>query len=141
MAITAEEFIKLSSQEVEISGFTKGEKIKVLLKDVSLTSMMIDGRVPNELVQTVEDVFAGSTPTVEEAQKVAKNFDSDKIREMMSLMDVVCREAMVQPKYDEVKNYMTDEQKNDIFAWTQRGIQELKPSYKEQADALYSSNL
>lgn len=135
MAITAEEFIKLSSQEVEISGFTKGEKIKVLLKDVSLTSMMIDGRVPNELVQTVEDVFAGSTPTVEEAQKVAKNFDSDKIREMMSLMDVVCQEAMVQPKYDEVKNYMTDEQKNDIFAWTQRGVQELKPSDKEQADA------
>lgn len=141
MAITAEEFIKLSSQEVEISGFTKGEKIKVLLKDVSLTSMMIDGRVPNELVQTVEDVFAGSTPTVEEAQKVAKNFDSDKIREMMSLMDVVCREAMVQPKYDEVKNYMTDEQKNDIFAWTQRGVQELKPSVKEQADTLYLSNL
>lgn len=135
MAITAEEFIKLSSQEVEISGFTKGEKIKVLLKDVSLTSMMVDGRIPNDLVKTVEELFSGKKPTIEEAQEVAKNFDSDKIREMMSLMDVVCKEAMVQPKYDEVKNYMTDEQKNDIFTWTQRGIEELKPFDEEQADA------
>lgn len=131
MVITAQEFIKMSSKEVEISGFEEGQKIIVRLKPVSLQTMMIDGKIPNELIKVVDDLFKGKkesnkVPTMEEAEEASKSISMKDITEMMGLMNAVCNEAMVEPKFQEVKDYMTDEQKNEIFAWTQRGVKEIE---------------
>ena len=43
--ISAEQFKNKATRVVEISGFEEGEKIEVRIKPVSLTAMMMQGRI------------------------------------------------------------------------------------------------
>lgn len=132
--ITAEEFINLSTKAVEISGFEKDEKLTVMLKKISMTTMMVDGKIPNELLYLVDDVFdvkASNKEIIENTNNLLKQKDNSEISEMIKLMDIVCEEAMIQPKYNDIKNYMTDTQKNEVFSWVLKGVNDLKPINEE----------
>lgn len=144
MAISASNFINLGSQEVEIPCFPgNDEKIKFRLKKVSAMGLMINGRIPNELMSTVLSVFEGKSE--EDLNKLKENPDKvlkeDGIKDldfskMAQFIDVVCNDSMIEPRYEEVKDYMTDEQKQFVFGWAYEGErgQELSTFPEEQAD-------
>ena len=50
----------------------------------------------------------------------------DKAGEIGKLLDIVCAEAMLEPRYDEIKDVMNDAQKMEIFAFTQGGVESAK---------------
>ena len=131
MAIKATDFINLGSQEVEVPGFPGSDKtITFRLKKVSAMGLMVSGKIPNALMSTVLNVFKGKSK--EEVEELRDNpediLQEDEIgkidfSEMAMLIDTVCSSSMIEPKYEEVKDYMTDEQKQFIFGWAYEGKQ------------------
>ena len=92
---------------VELSPFTDGVKFEARLKRPSLMMLCKVGEIPNHLVATAQKVFEGE-----------KHGDIVKYGE---LLHCIAKAALVEPTYDEVKDYLTDEQLTDIYNYTQRG--------------------
>lgn len=122
MAVTTvEQFKNKAMQEVEISGFEPDTTVTVKLKKLSLIGLVSSGKVPNQLMSAVTKLFSGGDMSKAQTKVLNNLSDMDK------LLDIVCTEALVEPKYVDIKEYITDAMKMDIFDWSQGGIQELKP--------------
>lgn len=125
--INANDFINKAVKIVEIDGFNEGEKIAIKIKPVSLLAMMTKGKLPNELKAQVASLFNQKNDT----QQLNLN-DVEQLTLMHELMDKVCEDCMVEPKFNEVGEYMTDIQKTQVFTFAQGNISEYTPSNKEQ---------
>lgn len=122
----AQDFIKKAVKTIKISGFEEGEEIEVKVKKPSLLHIMSYGNIPNPLMETVKKIFAKKL-TKKEAKKVSKQ---DEVR----VIDVFVSGALVEPAYDEVKEYLTDDQRNEIFAFAVGGLKDLESFRTQQAD-------
>lgn len=121
--ITAEQFKQKAFNEVQIPGFEQGETITVCLRRVSVLGLASSGKIPNALQATVNKLFASDSSNAKEVSQTSlSNFN-----EMGQLLDIIAREAMVSPTFDEVGEYLTDDQKNAIFGYSQTGIVSLTP--------------
>lgn len=126
MAITSlEQFKQMAFKEVELPGFDEGEKVVVRLRKVSVLGLASSGKIPNSLMATVNKLFGegrkGATP-----DQVASS-SMESLGEMASLLDLIASHAMVQPTFAEVGEYLTDEQKNAIFEYSQSGVKSVAP--------------
>lgn len=126
MITSVEQIKQLAIQEVELPGFEVGTTITVRLKKLSITGLAANGKIPNSLMGVVLNLFDNTTPLNKNAKVNTKNI-LDNLGDMSKLTDLICQQAMVEPKYEEVKNYLTDDQKAAIFEWTQRGANKVKP--------------
>lgn len=125
MAITTvEQFKQKCFKEVEIPGFEPGETVTVRLRRVSVLGLASSGRIPNSLQSAVNELFSSGSNSSK--QEIATKSMS-KMIEMSQLLDIMTKEALVEPSFDEVGEYLTDEQKNAIFEYTQTGIVDLTP--------------
>ena len=140
--ITASEFIQRSGVVVEIRGFREGETIEVKLKNVSVLGLVKGGRLPNGLLKSVAKIFgdAGSEDKIDDIRlnggdskyimEVLNSGDfENKINQISDFTEVICREAMLEPRYDEVKEYMSQEQMEDITNWVFSGGKNL-PTFR-----------
>lgn len=128
--VSAKDFINKAVKVVEIDGFEQGEKFDIKIKPVSLLGMMTKGKLPNELKAQIASMFADNKPTVKDNKMSITNME--ELALMQELMDKVCEECMVEPKYSEVGEYMTDAQKTQVFMHAQGNVQEYIPSDEEQ---------
>jgi len=119
MAVTTLSSIKkLISQEVEIHGWDETPFI-CKLKRLSILNLAGKGKIPNELLSTATEIFEGNK----------KKDSAVDLKAMANLIDIVVSEALVEPtvaQLDEIGAELTDEQKMDIFNYTQSGVQKLK---------------
>lgn len=124
--ISAEQFKQKATRIVQISGFEEGDKIEVRIRPVSLTSMMIQGRIPNELKAAAFSLF-------EKGQKGedTKPQTTEDMTLMYELIDRVCEDCLVEPKFKDIKEFMTDAQKIEVFTASQGVVKDLIPSDKE----------
>ena len=83
------------------------------LKRLSLLSLCKAGAIPNQLLGAAQEIFEGRQRT--------------NIKSYAEVLDIVIKEAMVEPNYDDVKDILTDIQKIAIFSYTQNGIKGLLP--------------
>lgn len=123
--ISAREFRKKATRIIEIDGFEPGEKIAVRIKPASLLNLMMCGKLPNNLLGTVNDLFEQdiqSKPTQLFEQ------DNDKIRDIMEIIDLVCEQSLVEPTFEEIKDVITDTQKMQIMAEAQGNVTAAIPS-------------
>lgn len=123
--ISAREFRKKATRIIEIDGFEPGEKIAVRIKPASLLNLMMNGKLPNNLLGTVNDLFEQdiqSKPTQLFEQ------DNDKIRDIMEIIDLVCEQSLVEPTFEEIKDVITDTQKMQIMAEAQGNVTAAIPS-------------
>jgi hypothetical protein len=97
------------------------------LKRVSVFNLASKGKIPNALYTTAISLFEGKGGKKNEE-------DTTNLEEISKVMDILIEEAMVQPTYSEVKEYLTDEQKYAIFNFTQGGINALKSFRPEQGN-------
>lgn len=134
--ISASEFRKKAVRVITIPGFTDDECFNVMIKSVSVPDMLINGKLPNSLMKIVSDMFD------KKSVKLAKNGepdvntqelleDPDKLKELMGMMRAVVKEALVEPKYEEIEDLMTQEQIQTIFEQTSGGVNKVIPSSKE----------
>ncbi|WP_343342440.1 hypothetical protein [Terrisporobacter petrolearius] len=127
--INAEQFKNKATRVVEISGFEENEKIEVRIKSMSLLTMMNRGKISNELLTVVGGLFDGVNDSeITEKDIISK---SDDMKFAIELMDNVCKECLVEPKYDEIADYLTDAQKSEIFGASQGPVKQVIPSVPE----------
>ena len=130
--ITSVEQIKQKAvKAVEILGFEQGEFITLQLKGISMTNLIQSGKIPNSLMGTAIELFEG-TKKDKKDEKEKKDYQ-DKIPESIKMIDIFCENAMVEPEYEEVKEYLTDAQKMEIFTFAQGGVMALENFRKVKA--------
>lgn len=149
--ISVDEFRKRAYKEINISGFNESdEDITILVKHVSLVGMLAKGKIPNSLMSTAENLFRpknadGSVQLTkqEKEEQLQESLDTDvaKTADMSNILDLIIGEVMVQPKFEEVSDVITDKQKMEIFAWTQKGISKLTPTDRVEESNKHSRNM
>lgn len=131
--ITADAFKKMATTELEISGLAPGEKITVLVKNVSMVDIITSGQLPNSVLVAVKGLF---TSAREKGADMDIEGESVENLEMLGqLLDNVCRKALIEPAFDEIKDFMTDTQRMEIFNFVQRGPEKILPFRHEQKDS------
>lgn len=131
---SASEWRERSQPLVDIQGFEPGEYLTVRLRSVSLLTLVKTGKIPNSLLEEATKLFSGAKNKEGKIDEVAilnKLNDTDGITK---IIDTVVESAMVEPTYDEVRDFITDAQKMEIFNWTQGGIDALKSFREEQGN-------
>lgn len=125
--ITAAQFREKAYSVIEIPGFMPGETFEIKVKNLSIVGLMSSGKIPNSLMTTVKEAFEGLKSKKSEKSSEENNANViDKAKEITELLDIVCQEAMVEPRFNEIKDVMNDSQKLAIFEYTQGGVEHVK---------------
>ena len=127
--ISAKDFISKATRIIDISGFDKGDEISVRIKPVSLMTMMVNCKLGNDLLPLVQNLFKQNQSKSIMDSDLMEN--SDNLKLIISLMDRVCEEVLVEPTFDEIGEYLTDTQKQEIFTAAQGTVEATKPSIQE----------
>ena len=125
---------------VDIQGFEPGEYLTVRLKAVNLLDLVKTGKIPNALLEESTKLFTGAKGNdgkIDESKIIQNLGDADGV---MQIIDTVVESAMVEPTYNEVKDFITDAQKMEIFNWTQGGVNALKSFRNEPGDFRLPNN-
>ena len=132
--ISAKEFKAKATREIQIPGFDANETFTIRIRPMSLLGMIRQGKVDNELLASVLDLFKSNEQKMDVKKgTVADGLDMDVLQhpEMLQnldeLMRKVAQEVMISPAYNEVADYLTDGQLQAIFTEAQGKIQQVKP--------------
>ena len=117
--ISAEDFLNKATQVIDIHGWEPGETIPVKVRRVSMTSLIASGQVPNTLLK---HAYSDSKEFAEDAKS-----NSDTTAQAMAMIDAVAKAVLLEPEWDEVGEFLTDEQKIDLFNYAQGGLAALEP--------------
>lgn len=118
---------KDNTTTIEIPDFDGLENIEIEVKRPQLTSMMAQGKIPNHLLGLA------SKAIVEGFKLEEENKIEDKAEEMVKWSGFYCEMCMVKPKYEEVKDYLTDDQIAAIFVWAITPVHRLR-SFRNQTE-------
>lgn len=125
MAITSfEQFKQKAFKEVDLPGFEEGEVVTVRLRKVSILNLASSGKIPNSLMGVVNQLFGKAGKASEE--EVAQT-SMEHLTEMSKLLNIIAESALVEPTYSEIGEYLTDEQKNAIFEFSQSSVKQVTP--------------
>lgn len=115
MAVTKiDEIKKLAGpKEVELPGW-EDETFVAKLQRASLLGLATKGKIPNQLMTIAQQLFTQSVNTAKTSMK-----------DISEVVDIVVKECLVEPSFDEIKDYLTDEQKYAIFSYSQQGLKGL----------------
>lgn len=122
--ITAEQFRNKAVSIISIPGFDNGETFEIKVKKLSLVGLMSSGKIPNSLMSVVKEAFSGIKSGASSEENEAAMMD--KAGEIGKLLDIVCKEAMIEPRFDDIKDVMNDAQKMEVFSFTQGGVEQAK---------------
>lgn len=126
--ISAKEFRERATRVIEIDGFSQDERIEVRIKPASILNLYVSGKLPNNLLSTVQDLFN----IKDDNKNVNKVFDDpEMMKASLKLMDLVCEECLVEPKYSEISDLLTDNQKGQIMTEAQGNVKAAIPSIQE----------
>nr|DAD79780.1 MAG TPA: hypothetical protein [Siphoviridae sp. ctG7D9] len=114
--ISAESFMKKATRVIDIPGFEPGEVFSVKVKNVGVLSMIIGGKLPNSLLVMATQLF----PETQSSESLQENTnklldDPEALKSMSQMMRAVVKEALVEPKFDDIAEGITDEQVQSIF--------------------------
>lgn len=114
--ISAEAFKNKATRIIKIDGFEPNEKIEVRIKPASMLGMIAAGKLPNNLLQTVDDLFISKGNKKSKGKVDTSDMNSDELKMVMEMIDTICRDCMVEPLFDDIKMFMTDTQKMQIMS-------------------------
>lgn len=110
-------------KEIELPGFAAEETISVRLRRPSLMLLAAEGKIPNTLLASVEDLF----------EKGDKNTVSFK--ERAEIFRIVAMASLVSPSWEELQNAgvnLTDLQLLYIYNFSQTGVDTLRRFREKQ---------
>lgn len=114
--ISAEAFKNKATRIIKIDGFEPNEKIEVRIKPASMLGMIAVGKLPNNLLQTVDDLFISKGNKKSKGKVDTSDMNPDELKMVMEMIDAICRDCMVEPLFDDIKMFMTDTQKMQIMS-------------------------
>ena len=116
---------------VELPQFEDGTPFVAELKKPNMLSLMAAGKIPNSLLNIASDMFQkGRT------QQVIDNAleDSNSMKELFSLLNVLAKATLVKPSYSELQNAgieLNEQQLSAILAFAQGGVTALERFCKQ----------
>ena len=114
--ISAEAFKNKATRIIKIDGSEPNEKIEVRIKPASMLGMIAVGKLPNNLLQTVDDLFISKGNKKSKGKVDTSDMNPDELKMVMEMIDTICRDCMVEPLFDDIKMFMTDAQKMQIMS-------------------------
>ena len=114
--ISAEAFKNKATRIIKIDGFEPNEKIEVRIKPASMLGMIAVGKLPNNLLQTVDDLFISKGNKKSKGKVDTSDMNPDELKMVMGMIDTICGDCMVEPLFDDIKMFMTDTQKMQIMS-------------------------
>ena len=93
---------------------------------------MVSGKLPNNLLATVQELF-NEGPDIKPNDVFAQG--ADKVKEVLGLLDLVCEQSLVEPKFEEIKDVITDAQKMQIMTEAQGNAKAATPAIPHQKPA------
>lgn len=129
MNVTTFEDLKRYAQGaiVKLPGFAEGQPFVARLRRPDLTTMMASGNIPNALLKSAGSLFEAQGEASKE-KEVLDSLNTEDFNKMIGLFDAICKEALIQPTYDEIIEAgmtLTMEQKEAIFSYVQEGVIDL----------------
>lgn len=134
--ISVEDFKKKATRIITIPGFTDDECFEVMIKSVSVTDMLVNGKLPNSLIKIVSDMFKSNDPKLSKdgefnGDTMEMLEDPDKLKELMDMMKVIAKEALVEPKFEDIEDVITTEQIQKIFEQASGSVNKVIPNNEE----------
>lgn len=111
---------------VELEGWTEDEPFVCELRRSSLRLAITAGKIPNGLMAAAQRLYEGNASNAKTS-----------IKDMLSVMEIVVDDALVSPKYGDLKVAgleLTENQMSAIFSYAQRGIKAVQPFLYQPAD-------
>ena len=117
------ELIKYKNgQIVELPPFAEGQPFVARLRRPSLMGLVKAGKIPNSLMKQATTLFAKGNQSL-------SGMNANTLSDMLDIIDIIVDEAMIEPKYSELKENgirLGDDQLLAIFTYTQQGVDYLK---------------
>lgn len=130
--ISAESFMKKATRVIEIPGFEPGEVFAVRVKNVGVFSMIIGGKLPNTLLKMATQLFPDTNSSDSLQQSTDKLLDDpEALKAMSQMMRAVAKEALIEPKYEDIVEGITDEQIQSIFTQVVGTVNKAIPTVQE----------
>lgn len=111
---------------IELEGWTEDAPFVCELRRSSLRLAITAGKIPNSLMAAAQRLYEGSTSNAKTT-----------IKDMLNVMEIVVNDALVSPKYGDLKEAgleLTENQMSGIFSYAQRGIKAVQPFLYHPAD-------
>lgn len=126
-----EELKKQSTEIIDLQPFSGDKLIRVRVKRLSILGLCQSGEIPNQLLGVARKLFY---------QDKIEQID---LKEYGKVIDIICKNTLVEPSIEQLKEIeleLTDEQKFELWAYSQRGVEGLKSFRKVAKGAIDNSN-
>jgi hypothetical protein len=104
------------AQTVELPGFDVDKPFYAKLKRLSLLELCKADAIPNPLLAAVQEIYEGRQRA--------------DIKKYAGVIELIAELALVEPKYEDVKDILTDAQKVAIMTYAQHGVAGLLPFFE-----------
>lgn len=111
---------------VELPPFSENQPFVARLCRPSVVDMMMDGTIPNELLETAFSLFEGGSEQ-EEEKSISDRLKESK--ETTDILRVIAEHTLVSPTYNDILEsglQLNDTQLAAIYRYTQLGVENLK---------------
>lgn len=89
--------------------------LSVILKRPSILTLAMAGKIPNPLLAAATKLF-----------DFAPKSESVSIKEIGQVLHIIAEAALISPKYEEIKDNLTDEQLMEIYHYAKEGADGLE---------------
>ena len=116
---------------VELPPFSDDQPFVARLRRPNVSSLLVDGGIPNELMHTAMILFAAE----EDKDEKTEEEKLEDIRETQRVLQYAAEQCLVSPTYEEIRNAgleLTDAQLTGIYNFLQTGVRELAFFRKKQ---------
>ena len=110
---------------VKLPDFGPGQEFYAKLRRPSMLSMAKQGKIPNNLLESASNLFVNGNVNGNQFRKM----DSDTLKKMFDIMDLICEASFIEPKYSELQKEgieLTDDQLMFIFNYSPMGVKSLE---------------
>ena len=117
---------------VQLPSFSEDQPFVARLKRPSMLALAKANKIPNSLLLTANNLFAGSG--VDKKKPEA-------LKDVFSVLDVICEACFVEPTYQDLREAgveLTDEQYMFLFNYTQRGVRALESFRSQSQNSQYN---
>jgi len=129
--LSIEKLREMAFNYIEIPNFNGQGTITVQVQKPRIMAMAAEGKIPNPLL-SVASKMAGS--------KGSAKTDENAFVDSSKVFALYCKACLVNPKYDDMKDIITDDQMLAIFNWAMGEVNEIEPFRKEQGNGSSDNN-
>ena len=130
MEITRIEDLKNIGDIIELTPFNDGTKLTVKVRKPDIMMMMIDGKIPNPLIETAMSMTeSGRVDLKKDNAKSEKDIDLEKTKKWVDFLRIIANECLISPTYAEFENAgikLNISQLTDIYRYATSEVENLK---------------